>query len=93
MNVIYKGNTTNGEAKLSLTYGKYYIKEIGIENGYILNDELKEFEVSDDFCLANITITNNKTIYPKSNTNYDIYPFIISMHFSKPSFPEFRHKS
>ena len=77
MNIIYKGNTINGETKLFLTYGKYYIKEISIENGYILNDELKEFEVSDDFCLANITITNNKTIYPKSNTNYDIYPFII----------------
>lgn len=77
MNVIYKGNTTNGEAKLSLTYGKYYIKETGIENGYILNDELKEFEVSDDFCLTSLTITNKETIYPKTSTKYEMWPLLI----------------
>ena len=79
MNVIYRGNTKDGEAKLSLTYGKYYIKETIIENGYILNDELKEFEVNDNYCLANITITNKETIYPKTSTILGIWPFIIAI--------------
>ena len=79
MNVIYKGSTKNGEAKLPLTYGKYYIKEISVENGYILNDELKEFTVSDEYCLADITIHNEKTIYPKTSTTYGMWPFIIAM--------------
>ena len=79
MNVIYRGNTKDGEAKLSLTYGKYYIKETSIENGYILNDELKEFEVNDNYCLANITITNKETIYPKTSTILGIWPFIIAI--------------
>ena len=77
MNVVYKGNTKNGEAKVPLTYGKYYINEVSVENGYILNDELKEFEVSDNFCLASITINNDKTIYPKTTTKYDYWIYIL----------------
>ena len=77
MNVVYKGNTKNGEAKINLTYGKYYIKEISVENGYILNDELKEFEVNDNYCLSTLTINNQKAVYPITTTKYEIWPYIL----------------
>lgn len=77
MNVVYKGNTKNGEAKINLTYGKYYIKEISVENGYILNDELKEFEVNDNYCLSTLTINNQKAVYPVTTTKYEIWPYIL----------------
>ena len=77
MNVVYKGNTKNGEDKINLTYGKYYIKEISVENGYILNDELKEFEVNDNYCLSTLTINNQKAIYPVTTTKYEIWPYIL----------------
>lgn len=77
MNVVYKGNTKNGEAKINLTYGKYYIKEISVENGYILNDKLKEFEVNDNYCLSTLTINNQKAVYPVTTTKYEIWPYIL----------------
>ena len=77
MNVVYKGNTKNGEAKISLTYGKYYIKEISVENGYILNDELKEFVVNDNYCLSTLSINNQKAVYPVTTTKYEIWPYIL----------------
>ena len=77
MNVIYKGNTRDGTAKLNLNYGTYYIKEISVENGYKLNDELIKFEVNDKYCLANLTINNDKTIYPKSSTTREVWPYVL----------------
>ena len=77
MNVIYKGNTKNGEAKINLTYGKYYIKEISVENGYILNSEIKEFEVNDNYCLSTLSINNQKAVYPVTTTKYEIWPYIL----------------
>ena len=77
-NVIYKGNTKDGVAKLNLNYGKYYIRETSVENGYKLNDKLLEFEVSDDFCLGNLTISNDKTIYPITSSKSDLWiPLVI----------------
>lgn len=77
MKLLFRGNTKDGVANLPLNYGKYYIKEVSIENGYILNNEIKEFEVNDNFCLASITITNIKTIMPKTTTKYELWPLII----------------
>ncbi len=77
MNVIYKGNTIDGTAKLNLNYGTYYIKETSVENGYKLNSELVKFEVNDTFCIGSLTINNDKTIMPKTSTSKEVWPYII----------------
>lgn len=77
MNIIYKGNTINGEAKLNLNYGTYYIKEISIENGYKLNNELVKFEVNDNYCIGFLTINNDKTIMPVTTTSKEVWPYIL----------------
>ena len=77
MNVIYKGNTINGEAKLNLNYGTYYIKETSIENGYKLNNELVKFEVNDNYCIGILTINNDKTIMPVTTTSKEVWPYIL----------------
>ncbi|MBR4830503.1 MAG: Cys-Gln thioester bond-forming surface protein [Bacilli bacterium] len=77
MNVIYKGNTINGEAKLELNYGIYYIKETSVENGYKLNNKLVKFEVNDNYCTGTLTINNDKTIMPITSTSKEVWPYIL----------------
>lgn len=82
-NIVYNGKTNN-EGKIiieKLPYGKYYIKQIKIPSGYILNEEIVYFSVNDMSCLSDIKVTNEKSIMPvtssSSNILLNIFPFVI----------------
>ena len=70
-NLVYKGKTTNGEAKFELEYGNYIIKEISVPNGYKLNEEEIAIEVSDKICTSKITFNNDKIIMPVTSKAFD----------------------
>lgn len=79
-NIIYNGKTDeNGKITIeNLPYGKYYIKQKSVPSGYILNDEKVEFSVSDISCLADIKVTNKKTIMPiTSSSNENIIGILV----------------
>lgn len=82
-NIVYNGKT-NSEGKITiekLPYGKYYIKQIKVPSGYILNEEIVYFSVNDMSCLSDIKVTNEKSIMPvtssSSNILLNIFPFTI----------------
>ena len=82
-NIVYNGKT-NSEGKITiekLPYGKYYIKQIKVPSGYILNEEIVYFSVNDMSCLSDIKVTNEKSIMPvtssSSNILLNIFPFAI----------------
>lgn len=81
-NIIYNGKTDE-EGKIiieNLPYGKYYIKQKSVPSGYILNDEIKEFSVSDTSCLSDIKVTNKKTIMPiTSSSKENIFGLLLIM--------------
>lgn len=68
--IIYNGKTDeNGKIILEdLPYGEYYIKQVKVPSGYILNDEKVEFSVNDITCVADINVTNEKTIMPVTSS-------------------------
>lgn len=69
--IIYNGKTDE-EGKITiedLPYGKYYIKQKSVPSGYILNEEKVEFSVDDISCLADIKVTNKKTIMPVTSSS------------------------
>lgn len=69
--VVFTGKT-NKEGKVvisNLPYGKYYIKQIKVPKGYILNEEEYLFYVNDSTCLSSINIHNDKTIMPITSTS------------------------
>lgn len=76
-NLIYKGRTTNGEAKFELEYGNYKIKEISVPDGYILNDSEISLEVNDKTCSSRITFNNDKVIMPVTSKESNILFLII----------------
>ena len=71
-NLVYKGKTTNGEAKFELEYGDYIIKEISVPNGYKLNDSEIKIEVSDKICTSRVTFDNDKVIMPVTSKAWDL---------------------
>ena len=82
-NIVYNGKT-NSEGKITiekLPYGKYYIKQIKVPSGYILNEKIVYFSVNDMSCLSDIKVTNEKSIMPvtssSSNILLNIFPFAI----------------
>lgn len=82
-NIVYNGKT-DSEGKIiieKLPYGKYYIKQIKVPSGYILNEEIVYFSVNDMSCLSDIKVTNEKSIMPvtssSSNILLNIFPFVI----------------
>lgn len=82
-NIVYNGKT-NIEGKITiekLPYGKYYIKQIKVPSGYILNEKIVYFSVNDMSCLSDIKVTNEKSIMPvtssSSNILLNIFPFAI----------------
>lgn len=81
-NIIYNGKTDE-EGKIvieNLPYGKYYIKQKSVPCGYILNDEIKEFSVSDLSCLSDIKVINKKTIMPiTSSSKENIFGLLLIM--------------
>ncbi len=76
-NLVYKGTTINGEAKFNLEYGNYIIKEVSVPNGYKLNDNEINLEVSDDICSSKITFNNDKVIMPITSKENDFSYFIL----------------
>ena len=78
--IVYTKTTDeNGEIKIDdITYGDYYLKQVSVPNGYVLNDETISFKVNDDNCLSKISMKNNKVNMPKTTTkNIDIISLII----------------
>lgn len=73
-NIVFTGKTDkNGKIIISgLPYGKYYIKQIKVPSGYILNEEEYIFFVNDSTCLSHIDIHNDKTIMPVTSTSFNI---------------------
>lgn len=82
-NIVYNGITDeNGKITIEkLPYGKYYIKQIKVPSGYILNDEIVYFSVNDMTCLSDINVINEKTIMPvtsaSTNILLNIFPFAL----------------
>ena len=67
---VFSGITKNGKLTISgLTYGKYYIKQIKVPKGYILNEEEYVFYVNDSTCLSQINVHNEKTVMPITTTS------------------------
>lgn len=65
-NIVYNG-TTNSEGKIiikDLPYGKYYITQVKVPSGYILNEEEMSFSVNDLSCVSDIVVINKKTEMP-----------------------------
>ncbi len=74
-NLVFSGKTDeNGEVIITdLPYGKYYIKQIKVPSGYILNEEKYEFYVNDSTCIGKIDVTNEKTIMPVTSMSINKY--------------------
>ena len=76
--LVYSGETLNGIASIELEYGDYVIKEIGVMDGYILNEEEIEFSVNDISCSSTLNMDHKKVRMPiTSKESNIIYIFII----------------
>lgn len=64
--IVFNGITDeSGQVTISnLEYGKYYIKQVKVPSGYILNEKEYEFYVNDSTCISQIDVTNEKTVMP-----------------------------
>ena len=73
-NIVF--SSTTNEKGIStiknLPYGKYYIKQIEVPSGYILNEEEFIFYVNDSTCNTSITIDNEETIMPITSKSINI---------------------
>lgn len=69
--IVFTGKTNkDGQVIISdLPYGKYYIKQIKVPSGYILNEEEYVFYVNDSTCQSKIEVQNEKTIMPITSTS------------------------
>ena len=74
-NLVYSGK----DKKVILEYGKYYLIQKSVPNGYKLNEEKVNFEISDKSCLTNIKIINKKVNMPITSTTIDIISFLFLM--------------
>ena len=74
-NIVFKGKTdTQGRVLINnLPYGEYYIKQIKVPSGYILNDQEYRFYVNDSTCNSNINVTNERTIMPITSKQNSMY--------------------
>lgn len=79
--IVYNGKTDNfGKITIEdLPYGNYYIKQVKVPSGYIINDEIVEFSVSDISCLSDIKVQNEKTVMPVTSTSGNIAKNIIPL--------------
>ena len=66
--LVYSGETVNGKASIPLPYGDYIIREIGVPNGYKLNDEEISFSVNDKVCASTLRVNNEKVVMPITST-------------------------
>ena len=68
--LVFSGITKDGKLTISnLPYGKYYIKQIKVPRGYILNEDEYIFYVNDSTCLSKIDVYNEKTSMPITSTD------------------------
>lgn len=69
--IVYNGKT-NKDGKIiieDLPYGNYYIKQLTVPSGYILNKEQVDFSVNDISCLSDINVINENTNMPVTSTS------------------------
>lgn len=76
-NLVYKGKTTNGGAKFNLEYGNYKIREVSVPDGYVLNENEIDLEVSDKICSSKVTFNNDKVIMPVTSKESNIFFLIV----------------
>lgn len=69
--IVFNGKTDeNGQVIINnLPYGRYYIKQIKVPSGYILNEEEYVLYVNDSTCIGKINVTNEKTVMPVTSTS------------------------
>lgn len=72
-NLIYSGKEKN----IKLEYGKYYLKQKEVSNGYKLNENVIQFEINDKSCITNIKLVNKKVNMPITSTAVDFISIII----------------
>lgn len=71
--LIYSGSTINGVLKVELPYGDYVLKEISVDNGYLLNNKEVNFTVNDISCTSTLSILNEEIKMPiTTSTNYKL---------------------
>ena len=75
--IVYKGKTISGESRFNLEYGKYKIKLLTVPDGYILNDNEIDLEVSDIICASRVTFNNDKVVMPITSKESDFSYFIL----------------
>ena len=82
--LVYNGKTDeNGEVVIQgLPYGKYYIKQIKVPSGYILNEDSYTFYVNDSTCVSSINVTNEKTVMPVTSMSCNIYLSLCALFMS-----------
>ena len=73
-NIVFSSVTNeDGLATIKdLPYGKYYIKQIEVPSGYILNEEEFIFYVNDSTCNTSIRIDNDETVMPITSKSINI---------------------
>lgn len=59
----------NGYIEITLDFGKYYLKEIESLDGYVLNNQRYDFEITEQYQVIEIVVTNSREIeVPKTAT-------------------------
>ena len=74
-NLVFNGKTdTQGRVIINnLPYGEYYIRQIKVPSGFILNNDEYKFYVNDSTCNSNINVTNDKTVMPVTSKQNSMY--------------------
>ena len=74
-NLVFNGKTdTQGRVIINnLPYGEYYIRQIKVPSGFILNNDEYKFYVNDSTCNSNINVTNEKTVMPVTSKQNSMY--------------------
>ena len=67
-NLVYSGNTVDGKSVFYLPYGDYVLKEIGVPDGYKLNDNEIKFSVNDITCASKFSLEHEKFIMPNTTS-------------------------
>ena len=74
-NLVFNGKTdTQGRVIINnLPYGEYYIRQIKVPSGFILNNDEYKFYVNDSTCNSSINVTNEKTVMPVTSKQNSMY--------------------
>ena len=74
-NLVFNGKTdTQGRVIINdLPYGEYYIRQIKVPSGFILNNDEYKFYVNDSTCNSSINVINEKTVMPVTSKQNSMY--------------------